>query len=114
MFLKDNVDEKINCRVEHDQGVRDVVHDQQPPRPVGQDLGLPAVDGLVHGRDQLPDVTEEEDPDDRHRDPGQTVLGLVVLIVRSLSVPDEIGSASESVRTSEAADLILQSSERSG
>ncbi len=63
--------------------MRHVVDDQQPLRPIGQDLGLSAVDGLIHGWDQLPDVTKQEDPDDRHRDPRQAILRLVVLIVRA-------------------------------
>ena len=61
--------------------MRDVVDDQQPLGPVRQDLGLPAVDGLVHGRDQLPDVAEQKDPDYRHGDPGQPVFRLPVLDV---------------------------------
>lgn len=94
--------------------MRHVVDDQQPLRPIGQDLGLSAVDGLIHGGDQLPDVTKQEDPDDRHRDPRQAILRLVVLIVRSFSVADEIGSTSEGSRMTHAADMILQSSERAG
>jgi hypothetical protein len=38
----------------------------------------------------------------------------VVLIVRSFSVADEIGSTSEGSRMTHAADMILQSSERAG
>ena len=36
--LKDDVDEEVDGRVEDDEGVRDVVDDQQPSRPVRQHL----------------------------------------------------------------------------
>ena len=59
--------------------MRDVVHDEEPLWPVGQHLRLAAVDRLVYRRDELPDVAEQEDPDDGHGDPGQPVFRLPVL-----------------------------------
>ncbi len=38
VVLKDDIDEEVDGRVEDDEGVGDVVDDQQPSRPVRQNL----------------------------------------------------------------------------
>ena len=62
--LHDDVDEKVDRRIEGDQQVRNVLHHQDPVRPVVVRKAVVAVAGLEGGRDQLPDVTTYEEPDD--------------------------------------------------
>ena len=93
-FLQGDVDEEIDGRVEDDEGVRDVVDDGQPFRPNHRGHLLAGVAGrvptdllepFVHRRNQLPDVAEDEQPDDAQRDPCQPVFPaplLAVLVMR--------------------------------
>lgn len=56
--------------------MRDSVDDVQPIRPldVEADVVVLADEGRVEGRDQLPDVTKDEEPDDAERDSGESKL----------------------------------------
>ncbi len=46
-----------------------------------------SVDGLVEGRDQLPDVTDQVEADDAQRDPGETSF-LSVRLAGPVAVPN--------------------------
>ena len=63
------VDEEVDGGVEDDERVRDVLEPHQPVRPPAHLRAVLAVQELVEGRDQLPHVAEDEQPDDRHGDP---------------------------------------------
>ena len=79
-FSNDDVDEKVERGVESDEGVRDPVDDVEPVRPddVEADVVVFADERRVERRDQLPDVAEDEEPDDAERNPGKTKLLLLL------------------------------------
>ena len=62
--LNDNVDKKVERRVQGDEGVRDSVDDVQPVRPlhVEADVIVLTDERRVEGRDQLPDVAKNKEP----------------------------------------------------
>lgn len=68
-FSNDDVDEKIERGVESDECVRDPVDDVEPVRPddVEADVVVLADERRVERRDQLPDMTENEEPNDAER-----------------------------------------------
>ena len=59
-FSVNDIDEEVHCGIEHNQGVGDVLNDDQPERPYGHVETVLRVPGLEDGRDGLPNVTEEE------------------------------------------------------
>lgn len=56
--------------------MRDSVDDVQPIRPLDVEANVVVLanEGRVEGRDQLPDVTKDEEPDDAERDSGESKL----------------------------------------
>ena len=79
--LKQNVDEKVDGRVEDDESVRHLLNVLHPggPRPHGADRHL------VGAGDDLPDVAEEEEPHDGQGDASQAVLAPAAHLKSSIS-----------------------------
>ena len=78
--LNDNVDKKVERRVQGDEGVRDSVDDVQPVRPlhVEADVIVLTDERRVEGRDQLPDVAKNKEPDYAERNARQPELFLLL------------------------------------
>ncbi len=60
-LLLEHVNEEVDGRVERDEGVREVLDDDQPGRPVRHAEAVRAVPGLVHGGDGAPHVAALKD-----------------------------------------------------
>jgi len=59
-YLHENIDEKVNSRIEEDERMRDVFDNDQTVRPDSHVEPVVAVPELVDGGDHPPDVTEEK------------------------------------------------------
>ena len=68
--LEDRIKQEINRRIKNDETVRKTLNVHQPGGP----LFVRIVEGLVDGGDEPPGVAEDEEPNDRQSDSGDSAF----------------------------------------